>query len=248
MSASLPEFNRGAVSPVECISAGWNLIKDQYWLFIGMTFVALFIGAVAPMGILMGPMMCGLYLALLRKQRGETVTFDTIFKGFDYFMDSLVATLIQVVPIMLIVLPLDAVYFLFFFTTFKPGRRGAPPPTPEEMAPFFIFLAVMVLLILVVSLIVATFFIFTYPLIVDRRLSGLNAVKTSIKAAKANLGGVFGLVIMMMLLSFAGLLLCYVGALFVLPLHYASWLMAYRRVFPTVAQPATAPPPPPAGF
>lgn len=227
MSAQSPDFNRGVVRPVECFRAGWDLIKDQYWLFMGMSFVAIFIGGAVPLGILLGPMVCGLYMALFRRQRGEPVTFDLLFKGFDFFVDSLIATLIQVVPMLLILLPSYLIYFLFFFSTFKPGRRGAPP----DIVPFIIFFAVVFLVIMVVSIIVSTFFIFTYPLIVDRRLSGVNAVKTSIKAATANLGGVLGLVLLMMLLSFVGVLLCYVGALFVLPIHYAAWSIAYRQVF-----------------
>ncbi|HUS09425.1 MAG TPA: hypothetical protein VMZ30_03080, partial [Pyrinomonadaceae bacterium] len=55
-------FNRNAVQPIECIKSGWDLIKSQYWLFVGMTVVGVIIGSVVPLGILMGPMMCGIYL------------------------------------------------------------------------------------------------------------------------------------------------------------------------------------------
>ena len=58
--------NENAVQPVECIKAGWELIKSQYWLFVGMTVVGIIIGSVVPLGILMGPMMCGIYLALFK--------------------------------------------------------------------------------------------------------------------------------------------------------------------------------------
>ncbi|MEO6588652.1 MAG: hypothetical protein ABIP06_04935 [Pyrinomonadaceae bacterium] len=37
------EYQSGAVSPVESISEGWNIIKGNYWLFFGMTFLALII-------------------------------------------------------------------------------------------------------------------------------------------------------------------------------------------------------------
>lgn len=237
MSANLPEFNRGVVRPMECLRGSWNLIKDRYWLFAGMTFVALLIGGLGPLGILMGPMMCGLYMALFRQERREPVSFDLLFKGFDFFMDSLIATLIQVVPMLVVFVPTYLISFALFFSTFKPGRRGQPP----DLFPFIAFMSVIVLVIMVISIIIATFFIFTYPLIVDRRLSGVNAVKTSIKAATANLGGVLALVLMMMLLSFVGVLFCYVGAFFVLPLHYAAWAVAYRQVF---SAPDTPPAPP----
>ena len=32
-------FKRQAVEPVQCIKNGWELIKDQYWLFVGMCFI-----------------------------------------------------------------------------------------------------------------------------------------------------------------------------------------------------------------
>ncbi|MGI8835753.1 MAG: hypothetical protein ACR2H4_03840 [Pyrinomonadaceae bacterium] len=53
----LPEFRRKAVEPVECIKAGWSLIRDQYWLFVGLTAVGFLIGSFVPLGILLGPMM-----------------------------------------------------------------------------------------------------------------------------------------------------------------------------------------------
>ena len=244
MSSNALEFRRGVVKPVECLRAGWDLIKGQYWLFLGITLAALFVGSAVPMGILMGPMFCGLHLALLRRQRGEPVAFDTLFKGFDYFVDSLVATLVQVIPFMLILIPTYAVSFLLFYSSFKPGRRGEAP----DLFPFFAFVGVIFLVIIVSSIIIGVFFIFTYPLIVDRRLSGLNAVKTSARAAAANLGGVFGLVLLMTLLSYAGVLLCYVGVFFVLPLHFAAYAIAYRQVFPetghTLSPDAEQPPPP----
>jgi uncharacterized membrane protein len=237
MSAQLPDFNRGAVKPMECLRAGWDLIKDQYWLFLGMAFVAVFIGSALPLGILMGPMMCGLYMALFRRQRGEQVTFDMLFKGFDFFADSIIATLIHVVPLMLILLPTYLVSFAVFFSNFKPGRRGEPP----DLFPIFALLSIIFVVVMIASLAIGAFFIFTYPLIVDRRLSGLNAVKTSIRAAAANLGGILGLLLLTMLFTFAGLLLCYVGAFFVMPIGFAAWSVAYRQVFSTRDMPPAPP-------
>jgi uncharacterized membrane protein len=226
---------------MECLRGGWDLIKEQYWLFLGISVVAIFIGSAVPMGILMGPMMCGLYLALLRRQRGEQATFDMLFKGFDYFKESVIATIIQVVPMLLILIPTYVISFAVFVTTFKPARRGQPP----DIFPLFAFIIIIFLVVMVVSIAIGVLFAFTFPLIVDRKLSGIDAVKTSIKAAIGNLGGVLGLMLMMMLLSFIGLLFCYVGALLMMPIHFAAWAIAYRQVFSPASEP---PPPPPAGF
>ena len=100
MTPNMSEFRAGAVSPVECLKAGWATIKDRYWLFLGMTLLAMLIGGAIPI-VLIGPMMCGLYMCLLGKMRGEPVPFDRLFKGFDYFVPGLVAAAIQTVPVLL---------------------------------------------------------------------------------------------------------------------------------------------------
>lgn len=236
MSASLPEFNRGALRPVEALRGGWELVKDQYWLFMGMILVGVLIGSAVPMAILMGPMMCGIDLALLRRMRGERVTFDTLFKGFDYLGESIIATLIQVVPVLLIFLPCYVILFAIFLITFAPGRRGEA----LDVLPLLIFAAIFVIALMVVSLVVGAFFMFTYPLIVDRKLSGVNAVKTSIRAAWANLGGAIGLMLLTMLAGLVGVLFCYVGALLVMPITYAAWVVAYHQVFPPEVRPTVS--------
>src|SRR6266850_2655539 len=108
------EFKRNAVQPGECIKAGWELIKSQYWLFVGMTVVGIIIGSVVPLGILMGPMMCGIYLALFQTRRGQPFEFGLLFKGFDYFGDSLIATLIHIVPVIIIIVPAYIIFFVLY--------------------------------------------------------------------------------------------------------------------------------------
>ena len=41
------EFQSGAVRPVGSIEDGWNIIKDDYWTFFGMTLVTIIILVVA---------------------------------------------------------------------------------------------------------------------------------------------------------------------------------------------------------
>src|ERR1044072_3132692 len=112
MTPEIP-FKRKAVETVECLKNGWELIKDQYWLFVDMTLVGVLIGQFVPLGILLGPMMCGLYLTYFKRRRGEPIEFGLLFKGFDFFGPSLIATLLHVVPIIAIVLPAN----IFFYIT-----------------------------------------------------------------------------------------------------------------------------------
>ena len=120
---------------------------------------------------------------------------------------------------------------------------------PDQSASFaFTFLGIYLVffvVIMAVAVIVSIFFMFAFPLIADRNLSGVDAVKLSIKAARANLGGVCGLVLLCMGLAMLGVLCCYVGAFLVAPVSLAAYAVAYRRVFPGVSQNFAPPPPPP---
>ena len=239
----LPEFRRKAVEPVVCIKAGWKLIKNQYWLFVGITAVGILVGSVVPFGILLGPMMCGIYLALFKTRRAQPIEFGDLFKGFDYFGDSLIATLLHLVPILVIFVPSYIVFYIGLI--FMMPRNGEPDPTAlfSCLGLFAIFWLVMMVILIIVSV----GFTFAYPLIVDRRLSGLNAVKLSIKAGMANFWQLLGMLLLNGLVSFVGLLCCYVGAFLVLPITFAAIATAYEQVFGLAegGLQLNLPPPPP---
>ncbi|MBA2703726.1 MAG: hypothetical protein H0U60_07730 [Blastocatellia bacterium] len=245
MSASfdLPEFRRKAVEPVVCIKAGWNLIKSQYWLFVGLTVVGILLGSIVPFGILLGPMMCGIYLTLFKAKRGQPIEFGDLFKGFDYFGDSLIATLLHLVPLLVVFVPSYIVFYMGLF--FLMPRNGEPDP--GALFGFFGLFAVFWLVMMVLLILVSVGFTFAYPLIVDRRLSGLDAVKLSIRAAMANFWQLLGMLLLNGLFSFVGLLFCYVGAFLVLPIGFAAIATAYEQVFGLAdgdVQPNLPPPPP----
>lgn len=240
------EFKRNAVQPVECIKAGWELIKINYWLFVGMTFVAMVIGGLVPFGILTGPLSCGLYLALFKTRRGEPIEFGTLFKGFDYFGDAVIAALLHVIPMILIIAPAYILYIIGMFTVMGTSRNGQPDPTAA--LGFFGIFGVVWIVIMVLLVVLTVVFSFAYPLIVDRRLSGLNAVKLSIKAALANFWRLLAMIFLAGLLSSLGMLLCIVGIYLIFPISFAAIAVAYEQVFGLNEQLHPASPPPPPSF
>lgn len=245
MSAQPTEFQRGVIRPIECFSEGWQLVKPEYWSMVAVCLVGILIGSVAPFGILMGPMMCGIHICIFALARGERSIFNLLFKGFDLFVPSFVATLIQMVPMMIVIVP---VYIGFVALGIGAGAmadaRGGEPP-PEFFAILFGGMALLVIVILVASMVIGMLFLFTYQLIVDRGLSGWQASVTSAKAVIGNLGGALGLVMLAAIAGLVGALACYLPALLVLPITFAAFDVAYRRVFPPLAvqPPPVAPPP-----
>lgn len=235
-------FNRNAVQPIECIKGGWELIKSQYWLFVGMTVVGVIIGSVVPLGILMGPMMCGIYLALFQTRRRQPIEFGLLFKGFDYFGDSVIATLLHIIPIIVIVVP---AYLLFYVGMFGMMAASNGEPDPGAMLGLIGVFAIFWFVIMIAVIVLSVVFTFAYPLIVDRRLSGLNAVKLSIRAGFANFWRLLGMLILTGMMTFVGVLFCYVGAFLVMPISFAAIATAYEQVFGLGEVQPNLPPPPP---
>jgi hypothetical protein len=225
-----------------CLKSGWALIKDQYWLFVGMSVVGILIGSVAPFGILLGPMMCGIYLSLFQLRRGQPVEFGNLFKGFDYFGESLLATLLHFVPVVMILIPFYIVLYAGLF--FIMPRQGADPD-PTTLFGFLAVLMVFGLLLGVVIIVISVIFTFAYPLIVERKLSGIEAVKLSARAALANFLPLLGLLLLNGVIGLAGMLLCYVGIFLAFPITFAAIATAYEQVFGLGETQASLPPPPP---
>ena len=237
------EFKRNAVQPVECIKAGWDLMRRQYWLFVGMTLVGMIIGSLIPFGILMGPMTCGIYLALFQTRHGHPIEFGLLFKGFDYFGDAVIATLLHMIPIVIVIAPAYILYIVGMFGMMATSQNGEP--NPGAMLGFFGVFAVVWLVIMLVLIVLSVVFTFAYPLIVDRRLKGFDAVKLSIRAGFANFWRLLGMLILSGLLSCVGLLLCYVGIFLVMPISFAAIAAAYEQVFGLSEVQSNLPPPPP---
>ena len=243
MTPEIP-FRRNAVEPMECIKGGWELITNQYWLFVGMTLVGILIGSAVPI-ILLGPMMCGLNLAFFKTRRGEAIEFGTLFKGFDYFGQSLIATLIHTIPIIVIVVP---AYILFYVSIFvSMAAQGGDEPNPAALFGVMAMFGVFWLVVVVIIIIISIAFTFVFPLIVDRKLQALDAVKLSFRAAMANFWRLLGMMLLTSLMSFVGVLACYVGAFLVMPIGYAAIAKAYEQVFGLAdgTQFSNLPPPPP---
>ena len=244
MNPNASDFKIGVVAPFECLKEGWAAIKDRYWLFLGLALVAKLLGGAVPI-VLIGPMMCGWYVCIFAQMRGQPVEFGDLFKGFDYFVQGLVAAAIQTVPLFIVLVPAYAMFFAFTIASMPHDRyaRDQGPP-----AGFIVGIFLFVLVMMVISLAIHILFVFAYPLIVDRKLSGWDAIKLSARASMKNFGGMLGLVLLNTGLTFLGAFACYVGAIFVIPITFAADAAAYRRVFPYIAPTLMSPPPPPASW
>ena len=221
------EFRR---EPVEVLGL-WREARDllwpePYWLFMGICVVGIMIASAAPMGILAGPMMCGMYLCFFERFRNRPVRFELLFKGFEYFIESLVAMLI-IVAVSLATVLLSLITFVGMAVMIEAGELDGSMILVMVLAWFAIYA-----ITLLIAFVIGACFGFAFPLVVDRGLTGIEAVKLSLRASWANLGSVLRLHLFNMFVMMLAAMLCYVPVLFLAPLSLCTQALLYRRIFP----------------
>lgn len=246
------EYRKGAVNASDCISEGWNFIKPNYGLFIGMVVVELVISIVASLIpyagsvinlIVGGALTCGIYMALLAQRRGESVPFPLMFEGFSRVAQTTLVTLVSAIPFF--------VFGLIAFSLFSLPQLAPDGGNIAEMQAaifnraFLVPLVLSYLVFFLVTMVFSILLFFALPLIADRNAGIGDAIKLSVSAAINNIGGLIVLFIFETLLLIAGALACGIGIIFVLPIVYAANIAAYKSVFPDdVPQFNTEPPRP----
>ena len=219
-------FEKVSLRPIVLLQEAYAMLGDQYWLFVGITLVGILVGSAVPFGILMGPMMCGIYLCYLQRERGERVEFGTLFKGFDSFAECLIAMLLMVAAVFAVLIPCYILFIIVMITVVASSQGGQPDPAAFGIL-FAIYPLVFALLILV-----SLPFLFVFPLIADRGLKAIPAIKTSFAAVWANLGGVLGMVIVFTFISTIATCMCYIPGILFMPVSFGGMFLAYRQIFP----------------
>lgn len=230
------QYYSGAIDASGCIGNGWELIKKNYWMYFGISILALImIGCIPIVNMfLLGPVLAGVYYTLLREMRGEDVEFGMMFKKFDRFVPIMAVGLLQSLPGIIyqfISWGMDIARLL----SMRGGRMSGEfyqAGNPDLAAGLSALYIVFMLVFLVVSIIWNITFYFALPLLAEHDLGPIEAIKLSAKAGWSNVGGIILLSILEVLIAIAGMLALCVGIFFVFPLIYAATAFAYRQVFP----------------
>ena len=78
MNSDYVPHEKVAIDPFHCIRESRSVIGEQYWLFVGVTTVGWLIASAVPFNILLGPMVCGMFLCFQQRMRGEQAKFETL--------------------------------------------------------------------------------------------------------------------------------------------------------------------------
>src|SRR5881396_2573755 len=204
----------------DCFSRSWNLVRDNFWLLVGATAVALVIGTalgfVPVLGITAAVFLAlvfqgGLQWLFLKRVRGEPSDMGDVFAGFS----------LAFVPLLLAGIVVHVLIGIGLALCIVPG----------------------------LYLIVA-WRMFVPLLIVDQGLEFWPAMELSRKVVKKHWWQCFGLLLLAGLVGLLGLLGCGVGIFFTMPIAVGATVYAYLDIFGAqqATNELVAPPPPEPGL
>lgn len=245
------EIRSGAIDVGECLTEGWELLKPKYFLFFAVTLLMLIfsflLGAIPYAGgvlnlIVVGPLMCGIYLGLSKLSKNDTISFGTFFEGFSMFVPAFLIMLIQNLPSLIATAATAA-----FSVSLESMPLGSDPIEIIRNLGTGVILTAVAMFVLSIVVSLVTFF--SLPLIADRGVGFSEALSLSVRGFVGNPGGVVLAFLLSILILIVGVIALCIGLLFVMPIINALTFAAYKRVFPS-ANPEFAPdlPPPPSEF
>jgi uncharacterized membrane protein len=75
------------------IGEGWEMVKADIGTYVLLAVVMSLVSSAVPI-ILQGPMAAGFHIFVIKKLLGRNAEFADLFKGFDYFIPTMVASLL----------------------------------------------------------------------------------------------------------------------------------------------------------
>jgi uncharacterized membrane protein len=138
------------------ISTAWNLVTGQIWMFMLITLLMLILSSVVPV-VLQGPMLIGMHIVCWRVLLGGRADVGDLFKGFNWFVPSLVACLLIAVFTFLgliaclvgalVVMAMFQFTYLFIVDRnmdFWPAMQASHAVVKQDYAGFLIFLLALI--------------------------------------------------------------------------------------------------------
>ena len=113
-------FRSGVIKPIECFREGWEAIKPHYWILFAISVVGLMIGG-ATMYVLLGAMICGVFYCFLQVCDGVEPKFEDLFKGFGFWLPSLLVLAVIILPTMIVI---GVVYVPILLATMMGSRMS----------------------------------------------------------------------------------------------------------------------------
>lgn len=199
------------------IGQAWQVVSSEFAGFFAAGVLLWVLGAFTLM-ICFPAIHAGMYVMALKRFRGEAIAGATVFEGFRHFWPTLFLYLLMG----LLALPMGLLAVAAQLAILMLSER--PAGLDGSGVVFWLGCAVGLALPLTVAF-------YAVPLIVDRKMGALEALSASWAVTRTDFASYLGMALVLSLLAWSGLLLCWFGLMFTIPLLPAAQVAAYRYHF-----------------
>ena len=221
-----------------CIGRAWELMKTNFGpIFGGVAIYLLIVFGISGFGqipfvgmlfslaslVVTGPLMGGVYLFLLKNIRRQPATVGDVFSGFQLaFLQLMLGYLVST---------------LLAGISAGPGAGLATfaiimMVSQHQASALYIALALLGLIAALIPLAyLSVCWMFSIPLVIDKRMKFWPAMGTSRKAVNRHWWTVFAFLIVVGLINLVGFVVCCVGIFFSVPLTLTAVMYAYEDIF-----------------
>lgn len=233
----------------DCVRQAWELFRKEPGKYIGFTLLLGLISVVinvinqivlspdmaAPdfgklivavafimlvsllVGILTIPLNAGYFIAGVKQLSGKELTFGDFFAGYR-----------QAGPIIRNGLAVGGIILLavLVFGMLAGVAAAFLPASAMDILPVVLSVPIWVMM-----LILSALFSFSQPLVIDRRMSVLQALETSWKVVIRHWFSIFWLMLVILCVAMLGVFALFVGVLVSAPVSSIMWAVAYKEIF-----------------
>jgi hypothetical protein len=212
----------------DVVARAWTAVSGNLLPAVGITalaYLAMVIAGFIPcLGsiiniVVQGPILGGLYIYFLKLLRTNNATFEDALSGFSMFLPLLLYTIVSSLLLVFAMVPSGIIFFV-----------GAWLGEQNEVLGFLV-MAVAGIVAFVPLVYLAVSWVFSVPLIVDKRFDFWPAMELSRKVVAKRFFNVFGLLIVSFGIVLAGALALCVGIFVAAPLCLAALAAAYDDLF-----------------
>ncbi len=196
------QMDQAEVKFGEWIEKGFNLYKENFGTLVLASLIAVVLSTVT-VGVLAGPMFAGVLLITFGflDKKGARPEVGTLFKGFEYFLNSFLFIIIWGISLFVASMVLGLI------------------PCIGQLASIFVVFVAHALLM------------FGLFLIVDKRREFWPASVESFNKVKINFWPFLGFSVVTNIIGSIGVIACGVGLIFTLPIQACILTVAYRDLF-----------------
>ncbi len=219
------------------VSGGINMVVGQIITQTNSEIVLQIVNfvSVTLLALVNAPLTAGLYRMNILALRRQPANFEHLFSGFGpQYLNLVLGNLIMVWINTLCTIPFRYAYDQRVPPLLQKLQHAQPNEAQQQLAEMLNAMASTVPLLLVCMIPVLYFTIslqFALPLIIDKQIGAMTAIKAAWKMVHRHWWYVLGMTLVAGLISVVGVLGCCIGILFTIPIGIAAMMAAYEIIF-----------------